>query len=136
MLALFFIFQTFLYSSNFNGAGEFQLPEVKALKAVFWILIFLVTVILYMETDSRFMEGEGFRAMTRPIFHKARFAKVVVRLLIYILVTIDAVLLFRELRLVLWNIYFSYLWVGIGVMILLELIRFTGASFKALRKAK
>jgi len=121
ILALFFILETFLYSIDLTNISDITNREVSALKIIFWILIFLISLLLYIKTDIEYTEKDD--NITTSFFTGAVFSKYLIRLIIFILLSVNTHLLFRQLKISFNNRYFQFFWIGIGVLLFFEIVR-------------
>jgi len=121
ILALFFVLQAFLYSIDLKLYSDITEKEISALKIIFWVLIFLITLLLYIETEIEYTT-EDDNIMT-SIFTGAVLSKYVMRLLIYTLFIITAVLFWRQIIISFSNSYFVYFWFGLGSLVIFEIFR-------------
>jgi len=134
MLVFFFALQTFLYSidqRDYEGIGQ---KEISALKIIFWILIFLIIFLLYVETDKEYTPKED--DIRTSIFEGSVLSKYFIRLLIYILFTIIAVIFYRQIKISFNNSYFIYFWIGLVSSVVLEILRIIVDFLKKIRKKK
>ncbi len=134
MLALFFVFETFIYSVDLKNSVEFGSLEVSALKVVFWILIFIINLLLYIKTDMEYTQEDDY--IGNSIFRGAALSKFILRIIIFILLSVNTVLLFREMKIAIHNSYFSILWIGLGMIVFFEITRTLFNYYKPIRKNK
>jgi hypothetical protein len=132
IIVFFFALQTFLYSINPQSVGDITPEEIGALKIVFWILIFIITLLLYIQTDSEYKpEEDKFDA---SLFTGAIFSKYFVRLLIYTLLLISASIFGKQLTLSFHNRDFEFFWIAAGMGIFFEIIRFFNFLFRKIQR--
>jgi hypothetical protein len=121
LLAIFFVFETFLYSVNFSLIKDFTDKEASALKIVFWFLIFIISLLLYVKTDLEYSQADD--EIWTSIFEGAVLSKFLVRLIIFVMFSIVSTLFWRQLEISVHNIYFGYFWVGLICLLFLEAVR-------------
>jgi len=133
ILALFFILQAFLYSIDPKLYIDITEKEISALKIIFWVLIFLISFVLYIKTDIEYTPKDD--DITTSALTGAVLSKYIMRLLIYTLFVITAVLFWRQIKISFSNSYFIHFWIGLGVLVIFEIFRIAViTSRKVLRK--
>ncbi len=120
ILSLFFVLETFLYQFDFVES-ELKITELQALKIVFWILIFIITLLLYVRTDIEYTPQDDDIKISP--FSGAIFSKYIIRLLIFTLFTVCGTVFLRQIKISFSNPEFIYFWYMVGALIILEVGR-------------
>jgi len=123
--ALLEIFSFLMVAQSFiYGADPKNMPaqSVAAFKAVLWVMIFLIILLLQISTAVEVRHENG--KINGTILAGANFMKTIMRLLTLVLLLATVPIFIKQIELSVHNSLFSVLYVSLGLTIFLELMAF------------
>ncbi len=118
ILALFFVAETFFYSTV---QFDFDTTMLSALKVIFWILLFLVTFLLYIKTEMEYSQKDD--SIMTSLFQGAILSKYLIRVILLTFFFIIIKLLYYQIKLNWDNPHLFILWFSMILLIFFEFER-------------
>lgn len=111
--------QTFFYSADIEN---FDNNILSALKIIFWIIILLISFLLYIKSEISISRKED--SFKTPLLRGPIFVKYVLRGIFFIIFYTTLKLVWAQLKINYNNHFLVFLWVTPGFLLIIEFVKY------------